>query len=434
MKMTRIRREQLRYRLQESRSRLMERYPFFAILLMYFKFVAVDNIRNMSTNGRCIFFNASFVSKLTPKELDFILCHQIMHIINGDIWRHKSYAGDDYHRACDIINNSELGKLGWPLDRFSHFGKLQYEVPMYKIDPMELSPMDVYELLPYKLSILDEKTRNRYMMDSDLYWGCNKGDLKDGVLVLDVPDMTKYADGLIFIEEELELDGEDLITDEEALKMFLETLVAKIALMDTLAEKEKGDLPGAVVRELEKSNKKTVDWREILDQFVQEEITDYSFAPPDRRYMEGDFFLPDFNEKDYVAKDILFMADTSGSVNVEEVSRVYNEIVGAIEQFNGKLSGKLGFFDTEVYEPIDFENIEDIKAIIPYGGGGTSFHVVFDYVREHLNEIQPSILVIFTDGEADFPEQEMAMNIPVLWLISNEDITPPWGKVGRVVG
>lgn len=43
------------------------------------------------------------------------------------------------------------------------------------------------------------------------------------------------------------------------------------------------------------------------------------------------------------------------------------------------------------------------------------------------------MIVIFTDGYAGFPEPEAAMNIPVLWLISNNDLISPWGKVGRVI-
>ena len=127
MRMTKLRQDALRCKLQESRSRLMERQPFFAILLMYLRFVAVDNIRNISTNGKCIFFNADFISRLYPNELDFILCHQVMHIINRDIWRGQALAGDDFHRACDIYNNDQLIEIGWRVKGFSHLGNFNIE-------------------------------------------------------------------------------------------------------------------------------------------------------------------------------------------------------------------------------------------------------------------------------------------------------------------
>lgn len=62
--------------------------------------------------------------------------------------------------------------------------------------------------------------------------------------------------------------------------------------------------------------------------------------------------LPDFNERDFVTKEIWFWADTSASVNQDALEAVYAEIRGAIEQFNGKIKGKLGFFDTDVTPPI----------------------------------------------------------------------------------
>lgn len=436
MKMTKIRQNQLRSKLQDSRSRLMDSYPYFAILLMYLRFVAVDNIRNISTNGRCIFFNADFVAKLYPRELDFILCHQIMHIVNGDIWRNPAWIGDDYHRACDIHNNDQLIQIGWQVNNFSHFGKLQSQIPACKMDIEELSPKEILELLPYSLSVLDERTRNRYMTDSDLYWDYKQSNHVDGIVILDLPEMTKYVEKIFSEKENPQLTGKGnkkVLDAGEELEDFWMNQSEKAAAITKGMGKKAGTIPGCLKRDIEKSKKRVIDWKKVLDEFVQEEVTDYSFTPPDRRYTEDGFFLPDFNERDYTPKDILFMADTSGSVSRTDLSKVYDEISGAIEQFNGKLCGKLGFFDTAISELIPFESVEEIAEIIPYGGGGTSFHIIFEYVREHINEFVPAMIVIFTDGYASFPEEEMAMHIPVLWLISNDEITPPWGKVGRVI-
>ena len=47
-------------------------------------------------------------------------------------------------------------------------------------------------------------------------------------------------------------------------------------------------------------------------------------------------------------------------------------------------------------------------------------------------ENQPTSIIIMTDGYAPFPKQEAANNIPVLWLINNTYVTPPWGKIARI--
>ena len=44
----------------------------------------------------------------------------------------------------------------------------------------------------------------------------------------------------------------------------------------------------------------------------------------------------------------------------------------------------------------------------------------------------PSSIVILTDGYCDFPKEEDTLGIPILWVINNEIITPPYGKVARI--
>lgn len=59
----------------------------------------------------------------------------------------------------------------------------------------------------------------------------------------------------------------------------------------------RGTLPMFAKRILKELRQPQTDWRTILDEFVEEEISDYSFTPPDRRFSDSPFFLPDFNEK-----------------------------------------------------------------------------------------------------------------------------------------
>ena len=197
-------------------------------------------------------------------------------------------------------------------------------------------------------------------------------------------------------------------------------------------QKARGLVPECAWRMLEEIGSSHLNWKELLCAFIQEEIVDYSFMPPDRRY-DGDFFLPDFNMPEEKVQDILFMVDTSGSICDDDISRAYGEISGAIQQFNGALSGKLGFFDAQVYKPVDFDSIEDVKKIRPRGGGGTDFEIIFDYVNNNLQE-PPASIVILTDGYAPFPDEKMSCGIPTLWLLNHddEDVSPPWGKVVRM--
>lgn len=50
----------------------------------------------------------------------------------------------------------------------------------------------------------------------------------------------------------------------------------------------------------------------------------------------------------------------------------------------------------------------------------------------HMSKKPLASIIVLTDGYAPFPPQALAQNIPVLWLLNNESVQPPWGKVARI--
>ena len=228
------------------------------------------------------------------------------------------------------------------------------------------------------------------------------------------------------------LDAKGRIADENEYQVFssIKTIIGE--------EKEwqiAGNIwtPVDIAAELFKELKNPqTDWRMVLNDFVQQEIVDYSFTPPDRRFDESPFFLPDFNDKDDLVEDILFMIDTSASMSDDMITAAYSEVKGAIDQFDGKLKGWLGFFDTAIVEPKLFINEEEFRIIKPAGGGGTDFQIIFEYVQKHMQEKLPACIIILTDGFAPFPKEKLAGGVPVLWLLNNDEADPPWGKIARI--
>ena len=231
-------------------------------------------------------------------------------------------------------------------------------------------------------------------------------------------------------------EGEDGCADVSMKDIWLERMVEATDVVENLRIKEgsssRGTVPVCVQRALKDLLEPQTDWRTVLDNFVQEEITDYSFNPPDRRFQDSPFLLPDYNEKEESVKDLLFMIDTSGSMSDRMITQAYSEIKGAIDQFNGHLCGWLGFFDAAVVEPKPFADEDEFRIIRLEGGGGTSFDVIFEYVAEKMEDHLPESIIILTDGYAPFPKEEQALGIPVLWIINNRSVTPPWGKVARI--
>lgn len=195
---------------------------------------------------------------------------------------------------------------------------------------------------------------------------------------------------------------------------------------------KRGLVPACAERRLGELQAAQADWRLLLDEFVQEEVNDYTFSSPDRCFPDSPFVLPGFSDTEIVARDILFMADTSASVSDAALVVAFSEVKGAIEQFNGKLDGWLGFFDAKPYEPMRFESVTELLAIRPRGGGGTRFEAVFECVEQWLSAEDLSCIVVLTDGYAPVPNESVANGIPVLWLIDGDGPAPPWGKIARM--
>lgn len=398
----------LTQRLLFSRLRILERHGFYGLLLMHTRFALDSGLETAATDGDKILFSPVFLRGLSDRELDFVMMHEILHIA----LRHCARQGDRDNRrfniACDIVVNSNI-LLSENMDKYSitiaGYGESMHTVPGGE-EGYRYTAEEVYEMLSGRETpgiagggAAGKKRQkgasaDRSRWDDHTQWGVLEGKTED--------------------------EWRKLISD------------AAEAVSVRVANGSADSVPYGVVRLLRELKRPQTDWRTLLNDFVQEEISDYSFSPPDRRMGDSPFFLPDFSEPEGRVDDVLFMVDTSGSMTDEMITDAFSEIAGAIEQFGGRLRGKLGFFDAAVYPPVPFENVEDLTAIRPKGGGGTSFYAVFSFL-EKLPE-PPVSLVILTDGYAEFPPESAAHGVPVLWIVNNEDRTPPWGKVARIDG
>ncbi len=380
-------------RLLVSRMRLLNKHGFYGLLLMHMTLSLNEDCPTAATNGKRIYFGTEFLDSLTDQELDFIMMHEILHVALKHCFRQGDRDNKRFNIACDIVVNSNILKsCNMNLNSISVHGNESMHLAPDGNEGYLYTAEEVYEMLPEDIGKDNSKDKI----------GGLPGEIVD--------DHSKWEDD----------DYEDEVWD------------IRVANTKEVMTKRCGDVPSGVERMVGELTNPQIDWRTILNDFIQEEIVDYSFAPPDRRFDDNPFFLPEFNEKDEEIKDILFMVDTSASMQNNMITAAYSEIKGAIDQFGGKLRGWLGFFDAEVIEPKPFTDESEFKAIKPIGGGGTNFSIVFKYILENMMNNPPSSIIIMTDGFAHFPTEDSAMGIPVLWLLNNEEVNPPWGKVARI--
>lgn len=376
-----------------SRIQILMGFPFFGILALHLEMVIDYTIDTAATDGVKFYYNPYFIKGLSESERNWIIVHEVMHPALKHIWRKGDRNHKKWNYACDYAIHSIVHQF---IECSTSGMRDKLKMPkgcLYSKEYDDKAAEEIYDLLP-----------ENYDQGS----GNESGN--EGCTPLD--DHSKWN------ESETQRDGQTKGVDWEG----------RIVSAAKAAEsKSSGNMPGFLKRLLNKLTKPQKDWKQLLAEFVEVVNDDYSWAPPDKRFSDFDFFMPDLTDQTEFVKDIIFYIDTSGSIGDKELAAAFSEIVGAIEQFKGKLQGKVGFFDHAAYPLTDFDDVDSVLRIRPEGGGGTCFHAPFNYIKENVDEDKVAGIIILTDGYCSWPDEKIANGKPVLWLINNEQVTPPWG-------
>lgn len=448
-------------RLLLSRMRILSNQSFFGVLLSHISFAIDESCETAATDALKIYFGPSFLESLSDDELDFVLMHEILHVALQHCFRDNGRESYDFNIACDIVVNSNIMKSLPETKNLKILGETPMHIAPNGKEGYHYTAEEVYEMLPKSKgqqsssgngsnssSQSNNQSSNNNQSSSNSQGGQGgsgksqgakgskgsaqssqggqsnqsgqecQGDTRSGRHGSIIDDHSKWS-----------YDGETPAELVDSWSKCFDDAVQIVSIEDP--SNKRGTMPAFAERILNERKDGQLDWRHILHEFIQEEINDYSFSPPDRRFSDGDFYLPDYNATEETIMNVLFMVDTSGSMSDKMIAQCYDEIHSAIEQFDGKLAGHLGFFDAVVVEPLPFSSISELEVIRPYGGGGTRFDIIFEYVKKKMNDPFPVSIIILTDGYAPFPTEDI-IDIPVLWVINNKDVTPPWGKIARI--
>lgn len=428
-------------RIIKARMNLLTDHGFYGMLLMHLRIKLDESLSTAATDGIFLYFNPDFLDGLTDSELRFVMLHEVMHVVFDHVSRGRNFDHELYNIAADIVVNSNILKeFGGDLRAITVCGEEAMHIAPDGCEGSLYTAEKVYEMLKQKAR--QGQNGGKAGGSGGSGGGSGKGPQSGSggqaaggfelgraeQRLAEAESILGQAGGFVDDHSKWVVMEQDSTLRSVWVKNIVDAAKAIEIQNSTFG---RGRLPAFAQRILKQLGRSQLDWRRMLADFVQEEIVDYSFAPPDRRFRDSGFFLPDLNAPEDKVEDILFMIDTSGSVDDEVMTKAFAEVKGAIEQFDGRLKGWLGFFDAAIYKPEPFETVEELMKIKPAGGGGTDFQIVFEYVREYMQEKPPSSIIILTDGYAPFPQEELANGIPVLWLISS-DIEPPWGKYAQI--
>ena len=68
-------------RLLLSRMRILANHGFFGLLLMHMIYSVDEELGTACTDGTRIIFGTDFLDRLSDSELDFVMMHEIMHVV-----------------------------------------------------------------------------------------------------------------------------------------------------------------------------------------------------------------------------------------------------------------------------------------------------------------------------------------------------------------
>lgn len=383
-----------RERLVTARIGLLLRHSFFGNLATRMQLINADEwCSTAATDGQKFYYNSRFIMMLKPKEVEFLVGHEVLHVVYDHMGRRDNRDPEIWNIADDYAVNADLKR--------------------HKVGQFITSVPCLYE------TKYDGKAAEAIY--DDLMKNVQKISIEDLLDQMIDDHMDGEGDG------DNEGDGEGKgkrpsMSPEERERVRQEV---KQAIINAASSAEAGQLPLGVERLIRQHTNPVMPWRELIQTNLTSAIrTDYSWMRPSRRGWHMDAIMPGMTPGEEI--DVVVSIDMSGSISNKQAQQFLGEISGMMDAFDG-YKIHVFCFDTEIYNPQDFnsENMDTIDTYEPQGGGGTDFDCIFTYLKDIGNV--PKRLIVFTDGypcgswgDADYCD--------TTWIIhGDKNPNPPFG-------
>ena len=362
-----------------ARVGLLLRHPFFGNMATRLRILAADDwLPTAAVDGRNLYYNTQFFNAMNNKEIEFVVAHEILHMVFDHMGRRDDRDPMIYNISADYIVNNTLVR-----DRI---GKIPSIVNCYQDFKYEgWTSEEVYD------DVYEEAKKNGEEYLKQL------GEMLDEHLDMDGED-EGGSDG--------EDEGEDVNGNATSKKQPKYTESEMKQIKDEIKENMisaaqsagAGNVPGEVARIIKELTEPKMNWRQLIRQQIQSTIkSDFTFSRPSRKGQMSGAILPGMNFAETI--DICVSIDMSGSIGNKQGADFLGEIQGIMEEFPD-YNIKVWCFDTRVYNEQEFtaDGGEDLLDYELMGGGGTDFMCNWTYMKEH--DIQPKKFIMFTDGYA----------------------------------
>ncbi len=430
--------EKTETKLAAARAKLILDKPFLGALVLRLPMKAAkdDWCATTATDARNFYYNREFIDSLNLNQTQFMLAHEALHCALSHFARRQHRIKHRWDLACDYAINPLLIEDGLTPPPNCHI------MPEY----LGMTAEEIYPLI-------DENDQTD-TLDEHVYDKENQNDGGQGMPPPDdkqdknpkqgkkpEPDDNAEQDapsgdqdggerdqrddqgGQPSDTDSQDSEGEDGAEqpspldaqEREDLNVQWQQRLAGAAQQAM----QSGKLGGSMALLVEHLLQPQLPWRMLLARYMSNMARDdFSYMRPSRR--EGDAIRPSLRSSQI---DLAVGIDTSGSIKATE----FNEFLAEIDAIKGQMRARVTVLPCDaalvegapwVFEPWEETALPDRLG----GGGGTRFVPVFEWLDQQ--NIQPELLVYFTDAEGEFPAREP--NYPVIWLVKGRQPVP-WG-------
>lgn len=403
-------RDPVETKIKQARVKLLWGQPFFGTLIMHLPLVDATDAGwcpTAAVDGRNIYYNREFFKKLSVDEIQFVLCHEVLHVAYDHFGRRSHRDPSWWNMANDYVINATLIKEG--------IGKM----PTERV-PVEETDAQGAKTKTQRVGLYDERYTKPVIWTSEAVYDDLEKRKVTKELTLDVHlEMGKDGAG-----QKNKNKGIPIEISEEDLKKIREEMKGKVLQAANAAA---GKIPLGIRRMIDDLVEPKVNWRDLLKQSIQSQITDdFTWMRPNRKHMYSGIFLPTLDKDETV--DLEIAIDMSGSITDAMGKDFISEVYGIMNMYNDFKIGVLTF-DTQVYNHRTFtkENMDEMLSYKLGGGGGTDFGCFWNHWREQ--RIEPKMALVFTDG-FPFGDWGPSNYCDTLWVITEgakTRVKPPFG-------
>jgi predicted metal-dependent peptidase len=386
--------EAVRARFNPAVNILYTHVPFWALLLENLSIYITRAIPTAAVNAtdNVMYINPEFAGTLSNSHLAFLLAHEVAHVALNSVGRRQNRDIEKWNVASDYAINAILR---------ASFGSMP-DSGLYSLEYEDKSAEEIFDLLP------EQSTSTIFVPQ-----GQGQGMAPNDILL--EPLSEDNAGHPLRMSRQQKGTPEGTTTDTKV------DWASELTKAMTHA-KMQGKVSSDFERKLNGEKDSQIDWRSVLRQKVSQQLSrdgrdDFSYIPPNRRFIYQDIILP--SSVGHRKPTLAYCIDTSGSMSSDELTQGIAEI-DAIRQL---LQARLYFIvcDYDVTTAQWIEPYENIPTLT--GGGGTSFIPIFETLEKE--NIECDAVVVFTDGWGEFPDTDKGYD--TIWVITS-NVTPPFGE------